>query len=177
MTSDAMYRRESMTYDPMEKNKMAITEAMKIHDQWYKEAEDMTLDMLPAFLERLQTRYEHDYGTICHAIAAASIATGNAMNQGPQGGITGFQAGAVMWEFIRHWGHIQGPAKLVSYRNLLYPQYETEFTAISGGTFSWLQEQAKETLTGSSVSGEVKTHLESIVAGNVPFGLKLETDE
>ena len=40
-----------------------------------------------------------DYGTVCHAIALSAVA------RTAQGGITGFQAGAVMWEFIKI-GHI-----------------------------------------------------------------------
>ena len=46
-----------------------------------------------------------DYGTVCHAIALSAVATAWAANKTAQGGITGFQAGAVMWEFIKNWSY------------------------------------------------------------------------
>jgi hypothetical protein len=157
------------------KNTRAITESMKLQDAWYDEASNMTLDKLPEFLERLQTFYEHDYGTICHAIAASAIATAWAMNKGPQGGITGFQAGAVMWEFIKHWGHINGPARMLSYDDMLYPQLEYKYKTISQDTFEYLQEQAKEHLANpDTASEEVRKHWQSIVDGVIPFGYTIE---
>ena len=39
---------------------------------WMVEAKAMTMENLPGFLEKLRS-YDHDYGTICHAIAAAGI--------------------------------------------------------------------------------------------------------
>lgn len=47
---------------------------------------------------------EHDYGTICVAIGAIAAAAARAADRSPNGGITGFQAGAVFWEFTRAWG-------------------------------------------------------------------------
>lgn len=153
------------------KNRVRIEEKDHVHDEWYKEAQDIKPEDLPAFLERLQTRYEHDYGTICHAIAAGMIATGTAMNRGPQGGITGFQAGAIMWEFIRHWGHIEGPASLINYDYMLYPQYENRFTTIDSETFAYLQNKAKEYLAEEDKGmADMRTHWQSIVDGKVPFG-------
>jgi hypothetical protein len=152
-----------------------ITESMKVHLAWYDEAKRMTLEELPTFLDRLQNFYTHDYGTICHAIAASAIATAWAMNKGPQGGITGFQAGAVMWEFIRHWGNLQGPARMLTYDDMLYPQSEHKYKTISQDTFDWIQEQAKEHLADANKgSVEVREHWQSIVDGVVPFGYTIE---
>lgn len=160
----------SVTETAQNKNSMKIEESMHIHDAWYKEAGEMTLEKLPDFLDRLQHRYEHDYGTICHAIAASAVATAWAMNNGPQGGITGFQAGAIMWEFIKHWGHLQGPARLVNFENMLYPQYEERFTSMDQETFDYLQKKAAENLASSDASDSIREHWQSIVDGKIPFG-------
>ena len=72
-----------------------ITEEMGIHKEWMKRARDMTMADLPEFLRELTEDYDHDYGTICHAIAAAAVAAAWSVERTPQGGITGFQAGAI----------------------------------------------------------------------------------
>ena len=165
-----------------------ISEKMKVHEQWYVEAREMTVNQLPEFIERLTTQYEHDYGTICHAIAAGSVATAWAINKSPDGGITGFQGGAVMWEFIRHWNSFKGPLRLVQYEHMLFPQYEDGFDkVVDGKTFKWLQEQAGERLAENmQVKAEngdnhgavesVVEHWQSIVDGTVPFGYRIKED-
>ena len=116
-----------------------ISEEMKIHEVWYKEAKNMTLEGLPEFINHLMNDYEHDYGTICHAMTAGGIATMNAMNKSDQGGITGFQAGAIMCEFIRNWRYRmknKTGLKLVDYDHFLYPQYEERFRK-NIGAYTW----------------------------------------
>ena len=54
--------------------KERITEEMKIHEKWFEEARKQTVDTLPEFVRHLVEDYEHDYGTICHAITAAGLA-------------------------------------------------------------------------------------------------------
>lgn len=122
-----------------------ITEETKVHEGWYEEADKMTLEDLPEFLSRLLTEYGHDYGTICHALAAGAVATLHAMNKHENAGITGFQAGAIMWEFIRHWNYSNNKTgmRLMDWDNLLYPQYEDHFQkTISADTWAALQEEA-----------------------------------
>ena len=106
-----------------------ITEEMKVQDEWYKEAKSMTLDKLPDFLNKLMNDYGHDYGTICHAFASGAIATVRAMDHSEHGGITGFQAGAIMWEFIRNWNynHNKTGLKIIDFDKFLYPQYSDYF--------------------------------------------------
>jgi hypothetical protein len=161
-----------MVEDKMEKQ--VITEEMNVHTEWYKEAKEQTLETLPAFMKKLSEEFEHDYGTICHALAASAIASAWAMNRTEQGGITGFQGGAVMWEFIKNWGYggELKPLRLFDYSNMLYPQYEQYFEKnISEDTWNWLQAQATEKLNGNNaISASVRVHLESIVNGVVPFG-------
>lgn len=158
-------------------SKQLITEEMGTHKEWYKEARDMTLEKLPAFLDKLVNEYGHDYGTIVHAIAAAAIGAAWAVDHSAAGGITGFQAGAITWEFIENWSAFgPGPKRLVAFDNMLYPQYETKFKqTISKETWVWLQEQAKAKLKEPDgvVALNVKAHWESIIAGNVPFGYEV----
>lgn len=118
-----------------------------IKEGWKKQLGEVNLDTLPDFLKMLTEDYQHDYGTICHAIAFSAIAAANAVNRSDQGGITGFQAGAVMWEFIREWNysHNKTGLKLVDYDNFLYPQYESEFQkTISQDTWVAIHKAAQE---------------------------------
>jgi hypothetical protein len=156
--------------------KREITEESGAHKAWYEEARKVTAETLPAFVAHLLNDYHHDYGTICHAVAAAALAGAMAVEHDPaQGGITGFQAGAVMWEFLRVWDRIDCPARLVKYEDLLYPQYDERFREISASTWKWAQERAASLLAGGGAHPAVRAHWESIVGGTVPFGLRVET--
>lgn len=149
-----------------------ITEEDKIHEEWYKEAKKMTMEELPTFLKKLTEEYGHDYGTICHAISASAIAAAWAVERTPQGGITGFQAGCIMWGFITNWMSYNDEAlALIKYDNMLYPQCEDKFTTISKSTWEWLQKKAKKNLEcKENVHQDVIKHWESIVGGIIPFG-------
>jgi hypothetical protein len=142
------------------------------------EARQQTLETLPAFLAKLAA-HPHDYGTICVAIGAAAVGAAWAVERSPHGGITGFQAGAVMWEFIGAWnanGSRDHPQRLVDYGDLLYPQSEHKFREISPDTWGWTQGEAARLLAENpqGVHPNVRAHWESIIAGNVPFGLTVE---
>ncbi|RLC82411.1 MAG: hypothetical protein DRJ03_19095 [Chloroflexi bacterium] len=157
-----------------------ITEKDKLQDEWYEEAKNMTMDKLPEFLRRLTEDYGHDYGTICHAISAAAIGAAWATERTPQGGITGFQAGCIMWGFIQHWmSYKDQPLRLVKYEDMLYPQYRDAFEkTISQDTWDWLQQEAATQMQKSgSVSKNVRAHWESIIAGTVPFGYTIKNDD
>lgn len=155
-------------------SKQNITEEMKVHEQWYEESKKQTPETIASFIERLITNYNHDYGTICHAMAAAAIGAMYAINKSEQGGITGFQAGAIMWEFIRHWNydHNKTGLRLVNYDNLLYPQYAIDFEKrISKSTWEALQREASKNLFENKHANlEVIEHWKSIVNGVLPFG-------
>lgn len=122
----------------------------QIKDGWKQRIQDITLETLPDFLRDLDQNYNHDYGTIVHAVAAAAQAAARAFDRGRSGGITGFQAGAVMWEFIRGWMHKEGPMRLVSYDDLLYPQKGDTFAnVLTPDMAEWLIKQAREKLAES----------------------------
>ncbi len=154
-----------------------ITEKDGLQKEWYETAKNMTLEELPAFLKELTEDYEHDYGTICHAIASAAIAAAWAIERTPQGGITGFQASAVMWEFITNWmtEYKDKPVRLQTYENMLYPQYEDKFNTISQETADWLQKKAKEELAKfpKEASNNVRQHMQKIAGGHIPFGYSI----
>ena len=149
-----------------------------------KEVEGVTMETLPTFMELALNR-SHDYGTICVAIGMCAVAAAKAADRSEHGGITGFQAGAVFWEFLRGWGVFgEGPKRIVNYSNLLYPQHEYDFTTISQDTWDWVKEEAarliKETETtgkvgkpfGVTPAPQVLAHWKMIVESDrPPFGL------
>ena len=161
--------------------RMKITEEAngELIKEWYDEARGQTLESLPAFMGKLLNDYEHDYGTICHAVTACAIGAAWAANHSEQGGITGFQATAIMWEFIKHWMSIKGPARLLEYRDMLYPQHREDFRTISPKTWADLQSEARAALARADggefgkMPPDVKAHMERIVAGKVPFGYRV----
>lgn len=160
-----------------------ITEKdIEVIDQWYKDASKQTIETLPDFMNHVLNDYYHDYGTICKAIGACSVAAAWAANAHSQGGITGFQAGAVMWEFVRHWNHSSNKTglRLIDYDNMLYPQYENRFAkTITKGLMESLTEEAKKHIAEyksnpkSMVHPEVLAHWKKIAQGISPFGYKI----
>ena len=152
-----------------------ITEKMGIHKQWYEQAKLLkTPKELKEFMERLINDYSHDYGTIVHAICASMLGAYYVIENSPQGGITGFQAGCIGWKMVEKFMGINFPARIISFENMLYPQYEDKFTTISLEIWKILQEKAKEKLEKEKLSEKMKAHLESIVKGEVPFGWKVK---
>lgn len=151
----------------------------KIKQEWYDKARSMKMKDLESFIKSLTEDYIHDYGTICHAMSIGSIATMWAMDHTENGGITGFQAGCIMWENIKNWmtEYKDVPLKLVNYRDMLYPQYERKYQKVlSDDTFEWLKAEAIKKLEDKSFAHpDVIAHWETIAAGNVPFGYVLQS--
>ena len=137
----------------------------------------VTLEELPTFIANVMDR-DHDYGTICVALGSIAAAAAWACNKHEHGGITGFQAGAVFWEFARAWGSPsigETGARFLNYDNLLFPQYAHTFTAISQDTFDRVKAAAAKNLADKEgAHPDVAAHWRSIVEGNVPFGLGIE---
>jgi hypothetical protein len=156
-----------------------VTEADKdiIADWFVKAKECKSHKDLSLFIRRLTEDYLHDYGTIVEACAAAANAAVWTVNASPQGGITGFQAGAVMWRFIQHFMCVDGPMKLLQFEDMLYPQYAKKFEkTLDTAAFKFLQEKAKEKITCEGTHPDVKAHMQSIIDGIVPFGYTLTKD-
>lgn len=156
-----------------------ISEKDGLQDAWYAEARSVTLDTLQEFVRKLVGDYEHDYGTICHAMAASMCAAMSAVDKSSQGGITGFQAGCVQWEVLKHAFRISAPARLLQYEDMLYPQNKDKFTSISEETWSSIRGLAAKQLASDCtyMHPSVKAHMVSIAElGQVPFGLTVSKD-
>lgn len=141
----------------------AITERMGLQKEWYEDAQKVSADTLPDFIRHLTEDYSHDYGTICHAVAAAAVAAGSAVNHSQCGGITGFQAGAVMWEFIRAWNYSYNKTglRLIDYDNFLYPQYADKFEkTLSPDTWAALQNEAAARI--AEADADYRTYLNAL---------------
>lgn len=160
--------------------KTRITEEMHLEKEWFAEAQKQTLQTLPAFINHVMNDYAHDYGTVCHAISACAIAAAWAANEceGACGGITGFQAGFVMWDFIKQWEFRNNKTamKIVDYDNMLYPQYAYKFEkTITQATWDGLQKEAKKRLAENpDAHPDVVAHWRSIVGGQIPFGYTID---
>ena len=103
----------------------------EIWKKWYEEARRCRLDdgSLLKFMKRLVGKYEHDYGTIVHAMTAAAIAGAYAVEKSPQGGITGFQHGCFIMEFLaeERFRNNKFGFFLRDVDDILYPQYQELF--------------------------------------------------
>lgn len=124
------------------------------------------------------TSYKHDYGTIVYGCMAAMKAAFRVVDNGPQGGITGFQAGCLGWECIHEFMAIDSPARLVDYNHMLYPQYQDNFEkTITSDTWDHLQKKAKEELASGKAEGahpDVVGHWKTIAEGRIPFGYSIK---
>lgn len=132
-----------------------------------------TFEDLTAFLKDVKENYNCGYGEAPRAMAQASLAV--AWYLAKEFGITGFQAGFVMWDFIRDWNYSSNETglRIVDFDDMLYPQYEHKFQkTISSYTWHSIQKEAKKRLEerGSYVHPDVEQHWKSIVDGVIPFG-------
>ena len=158
-----------------------VTEEMRPQDEWFKRAKEIkSIGEFSAFAKELLEETSHDYGTVCHAIGALTLSAGwlGAYTQG----ITGFQAGFVMWDFIRQWEYSDNKCglRIINFDNMLYPQHAARFEkTITSKCFNKLQEEAANRLKKDSnfAHPDVVKHWQSIVDGVVPFGYKVSDDE
>lgn len=166
-------------------DKVVITEEMHLEKEWFEQARKQKLETLPEFMNHILNDYCHSYGTICHAISACALAAAWAANHSDQGGITGFQSGFVMWDFVRQWAYRNNKTSLriIDYDKMLYPQYKDYFEGrtIYQSTWETLQNEAKRRLDEidsgeESAADSVIAHWKNIVNGVVPFGYKIKND-
>lgn len=172
----------------MEKELVAITELdnWKEIEQWFDDAEKQTIKTLPSFVKHVMNDYIHDYGTVCHAIGACAVATAYACTKmyGAHGGITGFQAGFVMWSFVKGWYYRNNKCglKILDYDKLLYPQYCDRFEkTIESEQWEAIREEAKHLIqvaeeTNDPPHERVLAHWKSIAVGNLPFGFRVDDE-
>lgn len=136
-----------------------------------KAAEVRTTDDFAALIREME-QDEFDYGRIVYACAAAAIAGFNVMNRTKNGGITGFQAGCLMWEMVKKFGMFsEGPLKIIDYGKLLYPQSDDDFAHdLSAESMAELQKRATDMLSKDSgfAHPAVMERWREIAAGDFP---------
>ncbi len=153
---------EKKEIDPFQYRKEMMAEAGKVR----------TPQELADFVTKI-TNQPHDYNTIVYGCMAAMQAAFKVVNNSPMGGITGFQAGALGWECVREFMMIDGPARIISYNDMLYPQYQHKFEkTITPQTWENLQQEAKKKLETdrNGASDRVVGHWQSVAGGTTPFG-------
>ncbi len=150
----------------------------EFRDKYYSQLNGHTLDELPTFITTMMNE-SLGYGSVCCAVAASAIAAAWTANKHEHGGITGFQAGAVMWEFVRQWNYKSNKIGLsiTDYDHLLFPQYEADFDkTISPAQWKLLQKEAEDNLATDRAVGVVRSHWQSIVDGVIPFGFSVKEE-
>lgn len=145
-------------------------------ETWWKEAERCrSIDDATHFAHRLVEDYRHDYGTICHAVAAAGVAMANAV--GIPAGITGFQAGFIGWMLHKRWQQWgDEPRRIVDFSHLLYPQYDDQWASISPETETWLVGEAKKLIgenVGQPMSSAVLDRWQMVARGELPAFVRM----
>ena len=162
---------------PPDPNKETVTEEMHPEKAWFAEARKITEEELPDFFARIVHGYNHDYGTMCHAVAACALAAAAAASNDEDVGLSGFQAGFVMWDFIMNWTKTRNKCglKLIDYDDMLYPQYAERFEkTISKYNFELIQKKAMENLEkNKNAHPAVIAHWKKIAKGGVPFGYQV----
>lgn len=156
-----------------------IKEEDGVHEAWLKEAKQIeTPEQLADFTDRLMTDYEHDYGTIIHAIWAAMMAAFYCLEHSDQGGITGFQASCLGRSALQEFMGVNGPARVLKFEEMLYPQSAERFAPqLSAESWNWLQEKAAESLQEQTAAhAQVRAHWVAICDGQVPFGWTVKSD-
>lgn len=171
----------------MKELKITTTTEQEFREQAYEIAKSVnTTDELAEFVNFI-SNVPLDYGTVVYAQCAAMLAAQHVMNEGEQGGITGFQAGFIGWEMVKKFMSVgKCGLSLINWEDMLYPQYENRFNkTISRDLFEGLQAEAKKRLSkadkdesngGYSLHPEVRKHMESIAKGVVPFGYTIRED-
>jgi len=174
-------RIEERTHITINNNGIDMCDEMKVRDFLNKEIKYIkSFSGLINYLHFVKENCNTDYGVAPRSIAQACLAVGNYL--AGEFGITGFQAGFVMWDFIRFWNHESNKCgmRLIDYDDMLYPQHDYKFEkTIDKRTFEALQKAAKERLKEAEkepVHPKVAEHWQSIVDGKVPFGYSIKED-
>lgn len=156
--------------------KQFITEDMHLEKEWFERAEKIeTIDELVAFAKELFENYQYDYGTAVYAVTALAVA--GAWFVAHKEGITGFQAGLVMWQFVKQWNHTDNKLgmRLWDFDKILYPQYEDDFAkTIDAERWKAAQKEAQSLLDSGRGVESVRSHWQSIVDGKLPFGFTIK---
>lgn len=151
----------------------------ELRDHLKQKMKGVTLDTFRVFADEALAEGK-DYGTICVAIGAIAAAAARAADRSEHGGITGFQASAVFWEFVEQWDVFgDGPKRMLCYKDALYPGTLYKFRpTFSAETWKWLQEQAAANLVEDSAHAHpnVVAHWTMLANGTMPDGFSMSED-
>ena len=152
-------------------------EFKEIEDSWYKEIDTLTSkSKYNAFVSKLISGYEHDFGTSLRALACIVNATIRFYG----GGLSNFQASYLMWKILEKTFCIKDSVglKIVRYEDLLYPQLVYHFdNELDKSQHEKLIELAKKNLVESTEAvKEVREHWEKIAKGWLPKNVSLKKD-
>lgn len=123
-----------------------------------------------------------DYGSIVLCCALMMNAAFSLVNSSPNGGITGFQAGCLMWEMVMKYGSFEKgePLRIVNYNDLMYPQRVRRFNTIPKDAWEQVVNNAKRVVKELEENNqghpEVVAHMKEVAQGKVPFGLIVAED-
>lgn len=144
---------------------------LALRQQWFDEAKKQTEATLPEFVAKVLS-HQHDYNTCVWGTAA--IATAAAWAADDKLGLTGFQAGGVMWEFMQEWNGVKAPARLLTGDDLLYPQYAYKFRTIPADWLEWAKSEAEKRLAEKSgAHPSVRQHWRDLSRGKLPDGVSV----
>ena len=153
----------------------------EIWRKWHEEARRCRLDdgSLLKFMKRLVGKYEHDYGTIVHAMTAAAIAGAYAVENSSQGGITGFQHSCFIMEFLakERFSHNKFGFFVRDIDDILYPQYQEKFCKlkITRKTANKISQEARMNLANKDRGiPPVREWWQKLADGNFPQFVEIE---
>lgn len=159
------------------------TEGPRPHkDTWMEKAWHGvdTPDVLRSFALELASQTEsakgRDDASGIAADAASALAVASACMFAKMFSMTAYQKSRVMWNIVDALTDAEHDCglKMVNYNHMLYPQYEDEFSGIlPRQVWEALRTKAAETLSAKGdgeLCEEVRSHLQSIADGKVPFG-------
>ena len=167
------------TENGYEDNNLPQVEGLN-RDNMYKLAKQQTPKTIGKFINDVMSMDDIDYGNVIDCIAACAITGAAAADNHKRGGITGFQAGYVMWRFIRNYMYENNKCglRMIDWDNMLHHQEENSFNkVIPQDTFERLQKQAKEEIQIKWLSEKQKQHLQNIIDGIPPFGYSIKPKE
>jgi hypothetical protein len=163
---------------------MEETNEFEVRDELIKMRKKInSFDELVDFLKFIDRNCNTGYGTAPRSIAQACVAV--AWYFAGTFGITGFQAGFVMWDFIRYWMKYDNKCglRLIDWDDMLYPQYSDKFDkTIDADVWDALQKQAKQKIQDDTnnehykAHPDVVAHWKNIADGEVPFGYAVKED-
>lgn len=136
-------------------------------------------DDIKALADEITEKFNYDYGVAPRCVGAFLTVCANYFCSVM--GMTGFQAGFVMWDFILgfNYPHNKCGMRILDFDKLLYPQYLHMFKEVPEDTWKLVVEEAKKELDQKDqlVSCTVVQHWKDIANGKIPDGIVITKEE